>query len=380
MSDYKVAYTTILNIMPHNGADRLEIATVYGFQIIVQKNKYEIGNKIIYIPIDSLLPIEIEDVLFPKDSKIKLHNSRIKQIRIRGLASQGMIVDPKDLSFIVNFDKMELETDLQDILNITKYEPPIPGFSQTIGKDRQRTKRTDHPLFHKYNGLDSIKWFPDLFQEKEQVSIQSKLHGTNARASVLPFQANTLFKKVKKFFGLAPKHENCYGSNNVEISSTSGYKGFYGEDIYGITFSKIDIFNKLKLGETVYGEIIGPSIQKGYTYDLKELHFVVFDVKILQPDGKQKWLNPSEVEIFCKDRGFDMVPTLYSGPYNKELAYSLTKGDESFKLDSLQNLLTQKVREGIVIKSLNNYHVEGNKRALKWVSEDYLAGDNTDFH
>jgi RNA ligase (TIGR02306 family) len=383
-STYKVPYTRIVNITPHNNAERLEVAWVYGFQVVVPKGRYQVGDCVVYIPIDSVLPPEVEALLFPMvknedgvmvPPKIKLNKSRVRQIRIRGLASQGMIANPADLTSLIDLEYATLETDLAEHLNIVKYEPPAPKFAQTIGKDKQRNKKTEHPLFHKYNGLDNIKWFPDLFQEGEQVCIQEKLHGTNARAGKLPYQTNTLWKKIKKFLGFAGGYENVYGSNNVDISSKSAYNGFYGEDIYGLTFKTMDVFSKLKENETVYGEIIGPGIQKNYEYGLKEHRFVLFDVKVFDPStGKQTWLKPDEVEAFAKERGFEYVTVLYRGPYNKEHAYSLTKGNSVY-------CPTQKVREGIVIKACDNYSNEGNKKALKWVSEDYLDDkSNTDFH
>lgn len=373
-NDYKVPFTTILDIKPHQGADRLSVATIYGFQVIVSKDKYKIGDKIVYIPVDSILTDNIEKILFPEGSKIKLNNHRIRQIRIRKLASQGMAVDPKDLSSIVNLNKVPLETDLSEILNIKKYEPAYVGSSQTLGLGKNRNKKTEHSLFHKYNGLDNIKWMPDLFKTVEEVVIQEKLHGTSARASILPYEANTLWKKVKSFLRLTPKTQNCYGSNNVDISSKTDFTGFYGEDIYGACFKSMDVFSKLKLGEIVYGEIIGPGIQKNYSYGLDSHHFVVFDVKTMQSDGKFKWMNPEQVEQFCKDRGFEHVPILYDGPYNRELTYSLTLGPSIYDPKT-------KVREGVVIKAKQNYSINGNKKALKWVSELYLDDtSNTDDH
>lgn len=382
-TDYKVPLTKILEIGPHNNAHSLEVATVYGFQVVVKKGIYKPGDTVVYIPIDSILPQWLEDKIFPMEKnekgerippKITLHHHRVRQIRIRKLASQGMLIDTQMVAEKVNFKKAHLEDNLAETLGITKFEPPVRGASSTQGKDKQRKKKDEHPLFHKYNGLDNIKWFPTLFKEGEYVVIQEKLHGTNARASVLPYRTNTLWRKIKKLFGFSPAIEHCYGSNNVDISSKTGYSGFYGEDVYGMTFQKMNIFNKLKLGETVFGEIVGPGIQQNYSYGLKEHVFVIFDVKILGADGKQYWLSPTDVAAFAKERGFEIVPTLYFGPYNKELAYSLTKGNSVY-------CPTQKVREGIVIKSNEIYSNEGNKRALKWVSEAYLDdSSNTDFH
>lgn len=373
-STFKVPFTTILEIQPHTNAERLEIAVVYGFQVVVSKGKYSPGDKVVYIPIDSIIPSNIETILFPEDSKIKLNKSRVRQIKIRNFASQGMLVNPQDLSSIMSFDRIALETDLKDFLGITKYEPPVVGPSLTMPSPNGRKMRQNNPLFHKYNGLDNVKWFPTKFNETTEVVIQEKLHGTNARAGLVPYNANTVWKKIKKFLKLAPFVEPCYGSNNVEISAKGDYKGWYGEDHYATTFKAADAFNKLKLGETIFGEIIGPGIQKNYTYGLTDLKFVLFDVKILQEDGKQIWLSPTEVQAFAKERGFEMVPVLYEGPYNKELAYSLTKGNSVY-------CPAQKVREGIVIKKKYDYSYEGNKQALKWVSEDYLSDDtNTDNH
>lgn len=374
-SGYKVPYTKILEINPHNNAERLEVATVYGFQVIVQKGKFKPGDQVIYIPIDSVITPQLETILFGPDSKIKLNKSRVRQIRIRGLASQGMLISPDEVVSIVNPKYFTDEQDLGAILGVTKYEPPVREARANTGPKGRSTKKNPHPLFHKYNGLGNIKWFPNMFKDGSEVVIQEKLHGTNARASVLPFIANTFVKRIKAALRLAPVTENCYGSNNVEISAASSYKGFYGEDVYGKVFKNMDIFSKLKLGESVFGEIVGPGIQKGYTYGLTEHMFVLFDVKVIEADGQQKWLSPDEVEAFAKERGFTLVPILYKGPYNKDMSYALTKGKSEF------NDKSEKVREGIVIKSAQNYSIEGNKQALKWVSEDYLSDEsNTDEH
>lgn len=379
---YKVPYTTILEIKPHTNADALEFAVVYGFQVIVKKDMYKVGDKVVYIPIDSILPQWLEDRIFPYTTnadgvkvppKITLHHHRVRQIRIRKFASQGMLISPKDVLDKIGTN-VPLEYDLKYVLEVTKYEPPVQGPSSTQGKDKQRNKSYEHPLFHKYNGLDNIKWFPTLFKPGEEVVIQEKLHGTNARASLLPYRTNTILRKLAKFLGLAPKEEQCYGSNNVQKAVGRKNEHFYSEDVWGNTFKALDVFSKLKLGETIFGEIVGPGIQTNYDYGLKEHRFVLFDVKVLGSDGKQSWLSPDEVEAYAKERGFDCVPVVYRGPFDVDKTYTLTRGPSVY-------CPKQKVREGIVIKAKDSYSVEGNKKALKWVSEDYLDDkSNTDFH
>ncbi|HBI01832.1 MAG TPA: RNA ligase (ATP) [Flavobacterium sp.] len=380
-STYKVPLTQIIAIEPHPNADRLEIATVYGFQVVIKKDSYKVNDHVIYIPIDSILPQKLEDFLFPADSKVKLTKHRVKQIRLRKIASQGMLINPADIKAVYDFTPSSLEDDYQELLEVKKYEPPLPKFQSEMGKPgARRTKPLENPNFHKYNGLDNIKWFPTLFKEGEMVVMQEKIHGSNARAAKLPYAANTVWKKIKLFvmnlLKMKVSYEFCYGSNNVQLQERPGYTGYYGEDIYGKVFQSIDAASKIKDGETIFGEIYGSGIQKDYNYGCKEGEhkFVLFDVKVLQDDGKQRWLGPDEVIAYGKERGFDVVPEVYRGPFNLALAKEKTIGDSILAP-------SQKVREGVVVKALEGYSDERcSNKALKVISEAYLDGDNTDFH
>lgn len=382
---FKVCFTKITEIVPHNNADALEIARVYGFSVVIKKGSYNVGDFALYIPIDSVLPVKLEQVVFGENSKIKLTRGRVKQIRIRQFPSEGMLIDVatvKDYLYKAGLNAnidFKLEHDYAELLSVTKYEPPVN--TQLISGDEQKAKKLrkgqDNPLFHKYNGLENLKWFPNLFKEDEEVVIQEKLHGTNARLSKLPTLCDTLFKKIKKFFGLLPKYEVCYGSNNVDLTNRSNWKGFYGENVYARAFQACDAHNKVKENEIIYGEIVAEGVQKNYHYGHRTPHFVLFDVKIYNPETKEfKWLNPDEVEQYAKERGFDFVPVLYRGVFNKQVAYELTFGDSVYCPE-------QKIREGVAIKSrfgYNDISMSSNKRALKYISEVYLDKDNSDFH
>lgn len=369
---FKVPYTKIIDLKPHPNAERLELAFCYGFQLVVPKGKYLVGSKVVFAPIDSILPLDIESILFPADAKVKLNKGRVRQIKLRGEIAQGLLIDPVQLKGLVNFDYIKDEQDLSQVLRISKYEPEPPQ-EQRVGKAKQGRKALAHPDFQSYNGLTNLKWMPSAFDGKNVV-VQCKLHGTNARAAMLPFRANTFLKKVKKFFGMAPKFELLYGSNRVDITNSSSYSGFYDSDIYGSVFKKIDVFNKLKPNETVFGEIIGPGIQKGYSYGLKEHTFVLFDVKILKADGTQEWMKPDLVEQFAKERGFEFVPVLYKGPYNVELVKELSTGASVY-------CPAEPVREGCVVKVQDEYDIGGNKQALKVINPKYLDDtSNSDNH
>lgn len=376
VSNFKVPLTTVLEILPHPNAERLEFARVYDFLVIVGKGQYKIGDAVIYVPVDSILPHALEAKLFPADSKIKLHRSRVRQIKIRKAYSQGMLISPKDLHWngINVLPVLKQEENLAEILGIGKYEPPASGFAgNPPGTRKLHKKKRDNPNFRKYNGVANIKWMPHAFRE-EEVVIQEKIHGSHIRFGKAPVIADTLWKKLKKLLGVLPKFENVYGSNNVDISTSVEYSGFYGVDIYGKLLEKEKAFEKVKDGEFWHGELYGPGVQDNYTYGLQEHSLVVFDVRVMLPDNTQKWLNPEESEALAKERGFHFVPVLHRGAYSKETLAELTSGPSILDPNT-------KVREGVVIKSRFFYDKAQNKDALKSINPEYLNdSSNSDHH
>lgn len=382
MSDisYKVPYTNIVQIETHPNAHSLDIAKVYDWSIVVQKNKYKVGDKVIFIPSDSILPNWIEEKLFPSGSKITLQKSRIRQIRIRGVASQGMLIDPKDildkgfLGASLRLSDLTLEDDLSETLGIKKYEPPVR--TSTPSSPIKRNKPKENKYFHKYSKPANLKWYPELFKEDEMISVTEKGHGTNARFGWVPNYPKNILQHILKFFKLLPSYEFVFGSHNVQLQEKPGHKTFYEENVYERIANEYDMKTRLLPGEVVYGEIVGPGIQQNYHYDVSEgdLKLVLFDLKI-QTENSSHYVDVDHFQQWCKDRHFEYWPELYRGVYNKDVVYSLTKGDSVYAPG-------QKVREGCVVKPLieEPNSIVGRK-LLKVISEDYLADfSNTDEH
>ncbi len=364
MSSFRVEAVSINDIQIHPNAERLELAVVKGWNCVVQKGRYKPGDLCIYIPIDSVLPADVECKLFPPDSKVKLNGSRVRTIKLRGAISQGLIVDPQALGI----SKVKAGDDYAAKLGIIKYEPPVSLSPQSNAQPA--SKKQCNPNFRKYTSLENAKNYPEVFQAGEQVCVTEKIHGTNFRAGYVPFHADTLWKKLKVLLRVAPKYEFVYGSHNVQLQSKFLWKGFYDKNVYAEAVQGYRLPEILKPGEVLYGEVYGDGVQKGYTYGCRtgERKLIAFD---LMKDGH--WLDTIAFEKWADERQLPRVPVLYRGPFDLQKIRSLTIGDSLLSA-------TQKVREGVVVKPIQETMTYIGRKVLKFISDEYLLKDQTDFH
>lgn len=374
MSSHPVKIVIIDKVDTHDNADRLEIARVAGWQSIIGKGQFQAGDWAVYVPIDSLLSEPLESYLFPTDSKIRLEKSRVRSIKIRGALSQGLLVSmtPELLYLFPQLAKKHMGDDVADVLGIIKYEPP----EQHLPKHMRATpKRKINPWFSKFTDIENFKHYPDLFQEGEEVWVSEKLHGSSVRFGLLPTAVNSWWRRFMKKLHLLPRYEYVYGSRNVQLQERhSG--GFYekrgliklknGANIYEAVGKNYGFKNILKPGEILYGEIIGHNIQKGYDYGLKnDWAFYAYDVK---KDGV--YLDPEDFILWCGLRGVHHVPTIYSGPYNKEAVEAMASGPSILAPEA------QPMREGIVIKPMKESLSKIGRLVLKFLNDDFLLIKN----
>jgi len=370
VSTFKVPVTTIQDILPHPNADRLSVAKIYDWMVVIQKDLYKVGQPIIYIPVDSILPVDLEEKLFPPDSKIKLTKSRVKSIKIRGAISQGMIVDLHHTGLVID-KNCKLEEDVSSILQVKKYEPAKESLPSKLNV--KKSKKQSNRYFCKYTDIENIKWYNNLFTENEPVVMTTKLHGTNARYGWVPFDANTLYRKILKFFGFLPKWQFVWGSHNVQIHDKSEHKGFYEEDVYSKIFRQYNLDAKIPEGYVVYGEIVGDGIQKNFNYGCArgEYKLYIFDIMFVDEDGTHKYLDHWDFIDMAERMELPVVPIVYVGPFNINQANILVG----------QNPLSNETNEGLVIKSINEKISPIGRKIVKMINPDYyLLKNGTEFH
>ena len=350
-----VCYVATINeIKPIEGADNIELAVVGGWNCIVKKDAHSVGELVICATTDAVIPFELSEKLGV--TNYLRNGGRVRTVKLRGVYSESLIIQYA-LPLIVSEGD-----DMMDYLGIYKYEPPVKMVQLASGK---KIRYQDNPHFHVYYKFPNLKNVPGMFTEDDMVEITRKIHGTNARYGIVKKNKLSILDRIKKFFGNKwIEYEFVVGSHNVEKGSDS--QGFYDTNVWYDIEKKYDIKNKLweyvksgaDIGDgiTLYGEIYGAGIQKGYDYGLNEIKFVGFDVK----ENGEYLSTYNAWKVFEKQLELPYVEILHFGNWTQAV-------QDSFVFNNTIEG-TKVPHEGIVIK----YYTGERQKIAKVINPDYL--------
>ena len=114
----------ISEIHPHPNADKLELAKVLGYTCIIEKDRYKVGDAVVLIQPDTVLPDK------PWAEMFKKRSSRVRAMKLRGVWSFGIVMSPYDICDISYLKSMLLPEnigkDISERIGVTKYEAPQP--------------------------------------------------------------------------------------------------------------------------------------------------------------------------------------------------------------------------------------------------------------
>src|SRR5574343_76582 len=94
-----VTIRTIDDIRAIEGADAIVCARIGGWDVVVKKDEFKIGDLCVYFEIDSFLPETDFRYQFLMKNKITWNGhfgARLKTIKLRGQISQGLALPCKD--------------------------------------------------------------------------------------------------------------------------------------------------------------------------------------------------------------------------------------------------------------------------------------------
>lgn len=182
-------------LAPIEGADKIEKATIKGWNIVVGKGLYEVGSWVVFHEIDSAFLVGQEpyhsDLEARGSKKCQLENGSIvqayviKSIKLRGVISQGYCVPLTSYSSELQktFNKnLKKDFDVTKLLGVLKYEkpeipekiipekPPKDKYGLFKFKVRKWLERHIPTLF---KPVPKEKGFPTWIKKTEAVRIQN---------------------------------------------------------------------------------------------------------------------------------------------------------------------------------------------------------------
>lgn len=283
-----VTVRTVKELIPIEGADRIELVKVDGWQCVVKKGDFKTGDLGLYFEIDSLIPSDDERFAFLSRGKVQSHY-RIRTMKLRGALSQGLLMSMSTLTHDEHTRwRTAAETEgetLTEIMGVQKYEPPVPiGGEQKGNFPTHLVPKTDQ---------ERIQNVPEVLEGRSnfEFEITEKLDGTSC----------TFFSE---------RHEGELGVHyKVGVCSRNWEMKLDDENVYAKLYHELEIHSKLRaLGRqlAVQGEVIGPKVQ-GNKYKRGTQEFYVFDIYDID---ERRYLWPTERVQLTDQLGLLHVPVL----------------------------------------------------------------------
>ena len=361
------------------GADRIELATVMDYTVVVKKNEYKPGDFGLYVEVDSVLPDDAEKFPFfefLRDKKFKIKSMKLGKF---GVISQGILFKPSDIG-LTNVKVGQDYTQQFKITEIVQDEEEA-GLTNNNKKDNWFIRKLmRYKWFRDWRKRHNVSetWnetFPGKSDEENVQKIYTEMYEKYANeewvaTEKLEGQNITIYtEEVNGLFGKTKRVGVC--SRTRELNKNGNGKNFWDTVIR----EKLDEQIKNIPGEWwCRGEHLGPGIQKNiYKLQKTTIRFFDFYRKEYYNDTKCskvrkfRWikLNFEESVAFAKQWNLPFVPILDEhyklpkGGLNEQGVYvsgSDIMLQQSDKPTIFGNDLKHK-REGFVLRLRNDYNV-----------------------
>ncbi|UAV89958.1 RNA ligase [Pseudomonas phage REC] len=378
MTDRSLARVVLIDqLLPIEGADRIELAIVGGWQVVVQKGLYEAGvTPAVYFEVDSLLDTERPyfNSLSTLSSKL-LHvvdgrtHARIKTMKLRKQLSQGFCVPLSETGL-----KAAVGEDVTKALGVLKYEKAEESSMNNTGGMGVKTGKSalGFPKFIPKTDQTRVQNITHMYlkavADGEEFEESFKLDGSSLTAFVNNGVSGVASRNVG--FRMEDERRSFLDTLRTFVGHlrTRGLRGAKWERVIkkddnaftqmAAEAGLIEAIRRDGRNLAIQGEMCGPSIQKNFE-GLDKNTFFCYDVFLID---EQRYMLPEERIEFCSDQGVKHVPVNYTGPLIcPDVAGVLARADGPSGLKG-------KFREGFVYKSTKrdfSFKVISNSYLLK---------------
>lgn len=343
MSDRKLATIRVIQqLKPIANADLIEVAVIDGWEVVIKKGEFNVGDLCVYLEIDSWVPHELAPFLSkgkePREYQ-GVKGERLRTIKLKGQISQGLVLPTHTVTGPVPDPHHQAEEgqDVTEALNILKWEPTIPAqlAGKMAGNFPSFIPKTDQERIQNY-----LRNIENLGEQMWEVT--EKLDGSSM----------TVFRTYKED---GSTHLGVC-SRNYELKTDDLDNAFVKTAHTECILSKLAAYN---LNVALQGELIGPGIQ-GNSYNLAKPEYYVFDIFDIP---SQQYYSPEQRISLCKSLGLKHTPTF--APY---LTTGKTTVSELLTFAEGQSVLNPKAqREGFVFKNLSDPSKSFKAISNKWL-------------
>lgn len=259
-------------LRPHSNADRLQVATFFGNDTIVDL-KTHVGDMGVYFPSDGQLSekyCQVNDLVRRKDENgnpaggyMDPDKRNVKAIKLRGEKSDGLYMPLTSLMEFCTISDLKVG-DKIDVLNgeeiCRKYIPRSNGGYARKSRGHHKPKQNICPTFFEHVETEQLAYNLDKFYPGDVVQLTLKMHGSSGRTGYLPVRKThrtwidkLLRRHGKDYF----EYDYVTGSRRVVLSPDHETKaGYYDSDEWRYAMTE-KFMGKLNKNETVYYEIVG---------------------------------------------------------------------------------------------------------------------------
>jgi RNA ligase (TIGR02306 family) len=315
-----------------------EIATVLGWKVFVHIDEFNIGEKVIFFEIDSILPSGKKWT-----KKIKPKNLHIKTKKNYNEICQGLVMKLDILKKVDNFQKLNLKIkdleegyDLTEILEVKKFDENSEEGQKELEK----------------------KFPSELIEKSDEIRCQSNLN-------YIELFSGKEFYSSLKYDGSSATYLIDPNTKKFRVCSRNMGLNLDEKNIYNEIAKKYDIQNKLLKYEGAYaiqGEVYGPKVNKN-PLKVSELKIAVFTIKDIK---NNIYLDFDEMVKLCKEMDLPMVEVVEEGVFNyKTIEELVVKSKGNYPG-------TDGPREGLVYRVKKDWNRDGKRLSFIVINDDYL--------
>lgn len=326
MAEKLATIEVISSITPHPNAERLEFAHIKGYQVITQKDLHRVGDQVVFIVPDTVLP----DAPWAESFK-KYAPKRVRAIKIRGEYSMGIIMPMSEM--LAAYPNLTADEDIANTIGVSKYEAPVPNDLQAKGALPFGIFKTDEDRYQSYTKLPY----------GELVNISLKIDG----------QSSTYFcKKV------GDDWETGITSRSLEIKPDAVNR-FTRVNV------KYNILEKLKayciehnVSLALRGEVYGDGVQNfnKNPHAKCPLDWACFSVLNLDTLKYERVTSVHHYTTLCEKLELPIVPTVSElFPLTPDLIsqYELATKHPTLELDSFEGVVMETQTQSFKVINLN---------------------------